>query len=126
VVVELSLTQANRLSTRMNELVEAGFRCEQFGGRSFVIRAAPRLIRQEAMVESLAEALDGSEEGWLERLLIGLACRSAVRKGSKLPLEEQEALVQALPVTESPTVCPHGSPLLLHLTDAFLRRQFGW
>jgi hypothetical protein len=28
--------------------------------------------------------------------------------------------------TSAPAVCPHGSPLIVHLGSDFLERQFGW
>jgi hypothetical protein len=33
-------------------------------------------------------------------------------------------LVRDLSGTASPAVCPHGSPLILHFSGGFLRRQF--
>jgi DNA mismatch repair protein MutL len=36
------------------------------------------------------------------------------------------ALLAALDSTAAPAVCPHGSPLILHLSDTFLARQFRW
>jgi len=36
------------------------------------------------------------------------------------------ALVQALGNSNSPAVCPHGSPLLMHLSGSLLERQFDW
>jgi DNA mismatch repair protein MutL len=126
IVLELPPSQAQRLSSRIGELVEAGFECEQFGGRSFIVRTAPDELLSEAIADALSESLTADDETWLDRLLIGLACRSAVRKGAVLPSVEQEALIEGLCATESPTACPHGSPILLHFDDAFLRRQFGW
>lgn len=126
IVLELRPQQAALLELRLAELAEAGFTCEHFGGRSFLIRAVPALAQEGALADVLTESLDGDEETWLERLLVALSCRSAVRKGSELTPAEQTALVTALTETEMPTVCPHGSPLLIHLPQSFLQRQFGW
>jgi DNA mismatch repair protein MutL len=36
------------------------------------------------------------------------------------------ALVEALGQTATPAICPHGSPLLMHLSGTTLERQFDW
>jgi DNA mismatch repair protein MutL len=36
------------------------------------------------------------------------------------------ALVEGLGNTGAPAVCPHGSPLLMHVGAETLERQFGW
>jgi DNA mismatch repair protein MutL len=126
IVLELPPVQARKLSSRLGELEEAGIVCEQFGGRSFIVRAAPQALTHEAVAGSLEETLGDEQELWLDRLLASLACRSAVHKGATMPAAEQEALIDGLARTYAPTVCPHGSPVLLHLSDDFLRRQFGW
>src|SRR6266700_6074613 len=59
-------------------------------------------------------------------LLIGLACRSALRRGRDLGLEEQRSLLTVLANTTAPAVCPHGSPILLHYSRAFLVDKFDW
>jgi DNA mismatch repair protein MutL len=35
-------------------------------------------------------------------------------------------LLTRLGTTASPAVCPHGSPIVLHVASAFLTRQFDW
>ncbi len=70
-------------------------------------------------------ALEESED-WQDHLLIGLACRSALRRGRELNLDDQRSLIQALAQTAAPAVCPHGSPILLHYSRAFLVDTFEW
>jgi DNA mismatch repair protein MutL len=36
------------------------------------------------------------------------------------------ALVEGLGHCAAPAVCPHGSPLLMHVDARTLERQFGW
>ena len=69
---------------------------------------------------------DESGEDWQERLMVSLACRTAIRRGRPLDQTTMRALVTALGQTRSPAVCPHGSPLLMHLSGSLLERQFDW
>jgi DNA mismatch repair protein MutL len=131
VVLELRPADAARLASRLPQLAALGFQCEWFGGRSFLVRAAPAWPSGDAVVgaASLSAALTeaAAEEGdWQDRLLISIACHSALRRGVPLSWEAMEALLAELDTVAAPAVCPHGSPLILHLSEPFLTRQFRW
>jgi len=134
-VLELRPAQATRLAARLPALAALGFQCEWFGGRSFLVRATPALREASALPgpATLGAALDevlgeaaGEEGDWQDRLLISVACHSALRRGQPLAAEGAEALLAELDRTAAPAVCPHGSPLILHLSSPFLARQFRW
>jgi DNA mismatch repair protein MutL len=83
------------------------------------------------LATALALASDEAEfaadgETWQERLLVRLSCRTAVRRGRVLDRPLMRALVEGLGHTAAPAICPHGSPLLMHVTADALERQFGW
>jgi DNA mismatch repair protein MutL len=79
-----------------------------------------------AHLPELAHLAAGDDRNWREQLLIGLACRSALRRGRELSHGEQRTLISALAGTASPAICPHGSPILLHYSRAFLIEKFEW
>ncbi len=146
ILIELRPAQVARFARRMGDLTALGFGCEEFGGRTFLLRAAPVLpgvlqtldggaLSHELPVgepDDLVEALldlpgeDEMGEDWQERLMVSLACRTAIRRGRSLDQSTMHALVTALGQTHSPAVCPHGSPLLMHLSRSHLERQFDW
>ena len=143
-LLELRSGQAARFAARLADLAAVGFEVETFGGRTFLLRGAPALPgvlgdAAEAALEGLGDTdallrtlLDladdpaGDGEGWHERLLVSLSCRSAVRRGRPLGRPAMRALVEALGQTEAPAVCPHGSPLLMRVDAGLFARQFGW
>ncbi len=129
VVVELKRHEADLFEQRLPILRGLGLECERFGGRSFLIRSVPNSVGQEQLVGHLPElariaAEDSSD--WQDRLLIGLACRSALRRGRELGIDEQRSLITALASASAPAVCPHGSPILLHYSRTFLIDKFDW
>jgi DNA mismatch repair protein MutL len=129
VMVELKRHEADLFEQRLPMLRGLGLECERFGGRSFLIRSIPAGIGQEQLAGHLHElAQIASEDAldWEDRLLIGLACRSALRRGRELGDTEQRSLLKALAGTAAPAVCPHGSPILLHYSRAFLIDRFDW
>jgi DNA mismatch repair protein MutL len=140
--IELSPEQIDRLQPRLPELAALGFVCEWFGGRSFLVRSLPMIPETgdlRGFVEDLLDSITpaGSpasapgrtaddETDWQHRLLTAIACRSATRRGRPLSPAQGRELVDLLAGTESPAVCPHGSPIILHFSDRFLERQFDW
>jgi DNA mismatch repair protein MutL len=146
-LIEVSPPQAAALGRRLGELGALGFALEEFGGRAFLLRSAPSLpgvllggddalaltdlADPSMLAEALAAVADeadraGDGETWQERLLVRLSCRTAVRRGRVLDRPAMRALVDGLGQTAAPAVCPHGSPLLMHVTADALERQFGW
>lgn len=140
-VIELRPSQVARFGRRLDDLATLGFECEVFGGRTFLLRAAPILPgvlaggslagvgEPDELVPALLALTDeeaAKGEDWRERLLVRLSCRTAVRRGRPLDHPAMRALVEGLGHTTAPAVCPHGSPLLMHVSGTLLEREFGW
>jgi len=129
VVVELKRHEAELFEQRLPILRGLGLECERFGGRSFLVRSVPGGVGQEQLaghLRELAEIASEDSSDWEDRLLIGLACRSALRRGRGLSIDEQRSLIATLASVSAPAVCPHGSPILLHYSRAFLVDKFDW
>jgi DNA mismatch repair protein MutL len=133
-VLALSPADARRLTERMPDLAAVGVACEVWGRNTFLLRSLPAELTGvdglgPLLLGALAEADGYAEDGtdaWRDRLCTALACRSALRRGSPLAPGAMHDLLRRLGATDSPTVCPHGSPIVLHVGSGFLIRQFGW
>jgi DNA mismatch repair protein MutL len=133
-VLALSPADARRLTERAVDLAAVGVACEAWGRNTFLLRSLPPALSGAdnlgpLLLDALMEADDGAEDGtnaWRDRLRTALSCRSALRRGLPLSLDAMHDLLRRLGATESPTVCPHGSPIVLHVGSGFLTRQFGW
>ncbi|MCL4498898.1 MAG: DNA mismatch repair endonuclease MutL [Chloroflexi bacterium] len=129
-VLALSPRQTAFLPAAMATLAALGFDLEPFGEGTYLLRAAPALLPQDQLVAAVStlvdELLESEVAGDLrERARRGLACRGAIKAGQALsPAEMRELLVQ-LESTASPLLCPHGDPIIVHLSKAQLERQFG-
>ncbi len=129
VMIEMKRHQADLLEQRLPMLRGLGLECERFGGRSFLIRSVPTSEGNEQLVAHLNELAEIAAEDspdWEDHLLIGLACRSAMRRGRELSMGEQVTLLRALANVAAPAVCPHGSPILLYYSRTFLIDKFDW
>ena len=113
------------------DLATLGLDGEEFGGRSVLLRGVPAAWGRDprgalprpaarARPEPAARGRDRAE-----RLAAAWACRSAVRSGQPLTLEEMNALVDQLFATRLPHGDPHGRPTFLLVTLDDLDRRFG-
>ncbi len=129
VLIEMKRDQAERLEQRLPMLRGLGIECERFGGRCFLVRSVPTgegSAQLAAHLQELVEVAAENATDWKDQLFIGLACRSALRRGRVLGEAEQKTLLKALAHVRVPAVCPHGSPILLHYSRMFLIDKFDW
>jgi DNA mismatch repair protein MutL len=133
IVLDLTPARAAKLDERRAELETLGFYCERFGQHEFLVRTVPLEVSTSEVsasigetVEEVVEEATTATEGWRDRLLISLACRTALRRGSRLEVSEMEELLHQLAQISTLAVCPHGSPLVLELEGSYLHRQFRW
>ncbi len=127
---ELTVAQFEALETCAEDLVELGFAAEPFGAAACLVRAVPSVLAAGDPVETLRELLEGrATKGevadWRERSLTTIACKSAVKAGQPLALEEMRQLVYRLETTARPRTCPHGRPTMILLSASQLEREFG-
>jgi len=59
-----------------------------------------------------------------ETVIATIACHSSIRKGQKLPEEEQRDLIRNLLKCQNPYSCPHGRPAIWKLTIEEIDKHF--
>jgi DNA mismatch repair protein MutL len=131
-VLELSRGERMRLVELAPALEPVGFEISELSGGSLAVAATPAVLSPaegEALLLRLAADSEASPENLGERILddfaASLACKAAVKMHHAFSAEKLEALVSELFAAENPYACPHGRPVVLHLTDADLERRFG-
>jgi len=131
-IIQLPPQSAKMLQENLMVMQSIGFQLEEFGSNSFRLSAIPALFAQkdpQAAIRSVVEDFEEDEtplQGMLEERLIARICkRMAVKGGSVLSTEEQQALLRDLEACASPRTCPHGRPTMIHLSVDLLERQFG-
>lgn len=118
-----------------DELSQAGFRIDDLGGTTLVLREVPLAVADVAdlsFVGHLLQSLLG--QGWhsqhpiswaTDSLLATAACKAAVKSSRGLSRQEMDALIAEMAGTDSPRSCPHGRPTILTLTLEEVDRRFG-
>jgi len=113
----------NSLSQKAKEQLEKlTIEVEEFGQETWVIRSAPSmLVNRDDCQEALIELSQGGD---LEAAQVAIACRSAIRNGTKLTITEMQNLIDQWQLTHNPRTCPHGRPIYLSLEETSLARFF--
>lgn len=113
----------NQLTSRqIEQLQRLGLEIASFGDRSWAIRSIPVLLKER---QDRADALlELSLGGDLQTAQVATACRSAIRNGTALSLEEMQNLLDDWQNTRNPRTCPHGRPIYLSLEETSLSRFF--
>ncbi|MEL6441992.1 MAG: DNA mismatch repair endonuclease MutL [Cyanobacteria bacterium J06621_8] len=107
---------------QVEQLQRIGIEVELFGENIWLIRNAPQILQER---EDCAAALvELSWGGDLRSAQVATACRSAIRNGTHLNLEEMQNLLDLWQATRSPRTCPHGRPIYLSLEESSLSRFF--
>jgi DNA mismatch repair protein MutL len=107
-------------------LEEAGFELERFGEDGVILRAVPADAGGDelALLEELTAALrTGRPADRREALCHTIACKAAIKAGTRSESAELEALARAV-VSGQVRYCPHGRPVSVKLTKTELDKQF--
>lgn len=109
-------------SLQVEQLQHLGLEVDSFGDQLWAIRTVPEpLARRDDCPDALLELSLG---GNLEAALVATACRTAIRNGTPLSLQDMQTLVDQWRQTQNPRTCPHGRPIYLPLEESSLSRFF--
>ena len=132
-VLELHPRQLELFKKSVPMLNKIGFELEEFGEKTFVIRAVPAIFGQFSAVELLTTFLEEQEDGKLrtgledhrEAMAALCACKKqSVKAHEPIPLPALRTLLQRLARCENPFTCPHGRPVFFTQSFAELEKQF--
>lgn len=120
--LSLHPAEALRLAELEGELREVGFVLAQEGDRLLVSGVPPSLAAGKAVQylrEILAEQADGLTSLWTL-----LSCKSAIKAGQSLAVDEALALLEAWLAAPERENCPHGRPVVVSFGEGDLERLF--
>lgn len=122
VAVETPIIIYQLSPAQVSQLQRIGLDIEPFGDNLWAVRNIPIMLKQR---EDCAEAiLELSWGGDLQTAQVAVACRSAIRNGTKMSLPEMQTLLDNWQHTRNPRTCPHGRPIYLSLEESALARFF--
>ena len=129
---ELTASEAVVLEQKMPFLADAQIEVERFGGTTFLVRSVPDIwegletqsLLQELIDELLQEGSTPDTRKLIEAKVIMKACKSAIKANQWLSMPEMVALCDQLRELANPFTCPHGRPIIIHMSTYDLEKQF--
>lgn len=130
-LVGLSTKEMNIAKENIEMFEDAGFILEEFDENTFKISGVPNVgynIDHKSMFKDMITELSTTEKTERQekehRFLATLACKAAVKGGTKLDIEEQKKLVDDMIRLDNPFTCPHGRPTAVPMTRYEIERKF--
>ena len=114
-----------------DKLLKAGFEIEDFGNSTVRILSVPSALTAsdaESLIGELAESLMKNHSAEVERLddlYHTVACKAAIKAGSRTSPLEQKKLAERVLYSEDIMYCPHGRPVAFEIKRRELEKQFG-
>ena len=122
VPLKTSITLEHLKPQQIEQLQKLEIEIELFGENLWAIRNAPKILADR---DDCADALiELSWGGDLRSAQVATACRSAIRNGTNLSLQQMQNLLNLWQAARNPRTCPHGRPIYLSLEESSLSRFF--
>lgn len=131
--IELSHQEIAVFEENKEVFESLGFEIDAFGGNTFAVGAVPSDASRVNVEKLLIGILDDlvnerkvkSAEERKIKILEYMACRTAIKFGDPLTMEEMKGLVKEMDATAGVLTCPHGRPTMIPLTFDDLEKKFG-
>ena len=131
--IEATTQQLTTFKTHEELFRTLGFDVEQFGGSTIVVRSIPASLPISLVADTVTDLLDKLSEAvpantdMLEiqdKALVTLACKSAVKAGDSLTMQEMVNLIKDLSRAKLPFNCPHARPIIVEMGKSELEGRF--
>ncbi|MBQ8472816.1 MAG: DNA mismatch repair endonuclease MutL [Bacilli bacterium] len=129
--IELTSNEYLILEKNFHILDRLGFKYEEFGSNTIIIRTHPTWIPKYAPLEAIMKIIDiiilnedFDEDKFNEKVSITLACKMSIKAGDVITMPDMTYLIEELRKTKNPFTCPHGRPTIIAYTKYDLEKLF--
>ena len=132
VSLNVSQREADICEEKQDWFAELGFELDRMGLEQVVVRQVPSLLHEADIATLVRDVLsDLLEHGSSQRiqdcineLLSTMACHGSVRANRRLTIDEMNALLREMEITERSGQCNHGRPTWIQVSLAELDKLF--
>ncbi len=128
--LDLSAGEAVLMDKLIDKFGLLGFQIDLFGRDSYVVQAAPPVLKDSDIKTVVYDVLSDLASHDLARIdpveeLVKLtSCRAAIKAGDRLNQREMEILLADLDQCDLPFTCPHGRPTSFDITVEEMEKRF--
>lgn len=130
--IELSTSDFNTFMENKSVLDELGFKIEEFGINTIVIKAHPTWLAKNFEGDNLRSIIDlvitsgknFNKDRFLDSLAKMISCKMSVKANEHLSFEEMDQLLKDLVKCDNPYNCCHGRPSIMRFSSYELEKMF--
>jgi DNA mismatch repair protein MutL len=130
--IELTFNEAASLTENMHEINKLGFVIEEFGGKTWVLKAVPVIVGKADYLRVFCDIIEelqrlGKSNSFdiaLEGILARIACHSVIRGVQPLEIMEIKSLFLQMDKSGFTSNCPHGRPILVKMRLSEIEKMF--
>ena len=131
--IEFSSDEMLLIKEHIEIFKNLGFSLNSISENSYTVSEVPGFLSNEDVDHVVKGVLDdilnhkapSKFQGRTEEIITYMSCRSAIKFGQKLSLDEMQSLIKQLDQLKRPYTCPHGRPTMVSLTLGELEKMFG-
>lgn len=132
ITLEMTAGDAVQLQDKLELLRQVGLDLEPFGAKTFLVRSHPEWLPvgdEQSIIEEMIEWVLQEKRGvdiqkLREKSAIMCSCKASIKANQRLTREESEVLLARLGACRQPYTCPHGRPIVVHISTYQLEKMF--
>ncbi|AKG73822.1 DNA mismatch repair endonuclease MutL [Salinicoccus halodurans] len=128
---EFPLDDIITIDEKLKDLQQLGFEIEKSGIKQYSVTRHPSWIDEknpeadiEQLIHFVAEKEHFQVSEYREEMSIMMSCKQSIKANHYLDKKHMEALLDELGKCHSPYTCPHGRPVIIHMTTYEIERMF--
>ena len=131
ITIELSPSDYIKFKERIDVLKGMGFKIEDFGINTILIKSHPTWLLEGFEKESIEKLVDLLINDYnIDRVKFNdsiaktLACKMSIKGNTRITPDAMQQIIDDLVVCDNPYNCPHGRPTIISFTKYELERMF--
>ncbi len=132
VILKLTPKQYNIALDKKDFLRDLGYRYEEFGKNTLLIRTIPIVLGKQFDRNLFIDFIDELEknkkpvslEMFFHNKIAKMACRTAIKAGDEITLPQIKQYIKELSQKNIPYTCPHGRPIMIKWSFYELEKMF--
>ena len=128
---EFSFDDVITIDEKLSELQSLGFDIEKSGMKQYTVSRYPSWIKAQNPEEDINDLIDFIShtdhfdvKKYREEMSIMMSCKQSIKANHYLDKNQMTALLEELEKCQSPYTCPHGRPVIIHMTTYEIERMF--
>lgn len=128
---EFSFDDVITIDEKLSELQSLGFDIEKSGMKQYTVSRYPSWIKAQNPEEDIIDLIDFIShtdhfdvKKYREEMSIMMSCKQSIKANHYLDKNQMTALLDELGKCHSPYTCPHGRPVIIHMTTYEIERMF--